>query len=109
MMNRRFTLFALSGLLFAAALALVAGPWADPDPDALSTVARQEGFAGSETGHALEDSPVAGYELKGIENGRLSTSLAGLAGVLATFGITVCVLAVTRRAKDGTDEREEPT
>jgi cobalt/nickel transport protein len=108
MMSRRFARFVLSGLLFAAALALLASPWADTDPDGLRTVARQEGFATSETRHALEDSPVAGYELSGVDDDRLSTGLAGLAGVLATFAITVCVLAVTRSAKDSAEGRKEP-
>ena len=35
----------------------------------------------------MEDSPLAGYGIRGVDNPYLSTGLAGVAGVLLTFGI----------------------
>jgi hypothetical protein len=107
--NGTFRLFAVSALSFAIALAVLVAPWADGDPDGLTKVAREEGFAGAEQRHALDGSPVAGYAVEGVENERVSTGLAGLAGVLTTFGVMVLILAVVRRGRTRrVDEPEEP-
>ncbi len=106
-MSGNYKVVALSGFLFAASLAVFVSPWADPDPDGLTKIARQEGFAEREERHALEDSPLSGYAVKGVDNDRLSTGLAGFIGVLATFGLTMCVLTIVRRKRDDAPGKQE--
>ena len=39
--------------------------------------------------HALADSPLADYAVEGVEDGRLSTGLAGIIGVAVTLALSV--------------------
>jgi hypothetical protein len=99
-------LFLAAGLLVALALALLVSPFADSDPDGLNKVAADEGFASAEQEHDLADSPVAGYEVKGVGDDRMSTGLAGIIGVLLTFGIGVGAFALLRTLRR--EPGEEP-
>lgn len=54
-------------------------------------------FDDSEEAHRLEDSPTAGYAVEGVDDDRLSTGLAGLTGVSATFLIGAGLVLVVRR------------
>jgi cobalt/nickel transport protein len=108
-MRGNFRLFAIGALLLASSLALLVAPWASSKPDGLTKVAGQEGFDRAEREHVLDDSPVSGYSVEGVDNDRLSTGLAGLIGVLATFGVMVCLLAILRRTKASrTEEGKAP-
>lgn len=98
-MRSNVKLFVFAGVLLALALALFVAPWADRDPDGMTRVAQDSGLAGTERAHDLEDSPVAGYEVEGVKDPRLSTAMAGAIGVLATFGITVLIMAVMRSVR----------
>jgi hypothetical protein len=89
-------LLVIAGLLVAAALALLVSPFASGSPDGLNKVAEREGFGHSEREHALSGSPVAGYSVRGIEGDGMSTALAGLIGVLATFGAGLGAFASLR-------------
>jgi hypothetical protein len=89
-------LFVVAGLLVALGLALFVSPLADSDPDGLTKVAEDEGFAEAEQEHDLADSPVAGYEVDGVEDDRVSAGVAGLVGVLVTFGVGVGAFALLR-------------
>jgi cobalt/nickel transport protein len=106
-LRSQLKLFIVAGLLLAGALALFVSPWSSSHPDGLTKVAQQEGFAQTEDRHALDDSPLSGYAVEGVENEGISRALAGLIGVLATFGVTVGLLAVVRGTKDARASRRE--
>jgi hypothetical protein len=106
-MRDNFKLFAAGGLLLGCSLALFVSPWADSDPDALTKVAEREGFGKSEVEHGLDDSPFSGYTVEAIDEDRLSTGVAGLIGVLATFGVMVCVLALVRSVRGRKSEKRK--
>jgi hypothetical protein len=93
----RFGAFVIAGLAVAAALAFFVSPQASSEPDGLNRVATDEGFADEETNHALDDSPTAGYETRGVDDDRLSTGVAGLVGVGVTFALAGGLLLVVRR------------
>lgn len=89
-------LFLLGGLLIAVGLGLFVSPFASSDPDGLERVATEEGFIDSAEDHSFRDSPVADYSVKGVDDSRVSTGLAGMIGVLITFGVGVALFAVLR-------------
>lgn len=95
----------MGGLLVAAALALFVSPFASSSPDGLERVASDKGFAGSARDHALKDGPIADYSVRGVDDARLSTGVAGLIGVMLTFGIGTLLFALMRnlRARAGPD------
>jgi cobalt/nickel transport protein len=93
----RFTAFVLAGLAFAATLAFFVSPQASSEPDGLNRVAMDKGFAEQESNHALDDTPTAGYEVRGVDDDRLSTGLAGLIGVGVTFALAGGLFLVVRR------------
>lgn len=92
----------ISGLLLALGLAGGVSYYASSSPDGLNKVAADTGFAATAEDHPLEDSPVAGYEVRGVSDGRLSGGLAGVLGVIVTFAIGgVLFLAVRGRSDAG--------
>lgn len=93
---KRNLVFVVAGLSVAIALAMIVGPWASSEPDGLTKVAEDQGFAPSEKEHALEDGPVAGYEVEGVENEGMSKALSGLLGVGVTFIVGAGLFAVVR-------------
>ena len=73
-----------------------------PTPEhvnAAAKVAIDKGFAESERAHALDDGPTAGYAVKGVDNERLATGLAGLIGVSVTFAITGGLFFLVRQSR----------
>ena len=101
-MSRLTRVAVLVGLVVALALAGVVSYYASGSPDGLNKVAMDEGFAKGEKDHALDDSPLAGYSLKGVDGERLSGGLAGVAGVGLTFVIAGgAALAMRRRRGPG--------
>jgi cobalt/nickel transport protein len=103
-MTTNTKLFLVAGLLLALGLALFVSPFADRDPDGLTKVAQDQGFASAEQDHDLSDSPVAGYQVDGVDDDRMSTGVAGLVGVLVTFGVGVGafgLLRTLRRTPEG--------
>jgi cobalt/nickel transport protein len=103
-MSANTKLFLVGGLLLALALALLVSPFADSSPDGLTEVAEEQGLSDAEREHDLADSPVAGYQVEGVEDDRLSTGVAGVVGVLVTFGAglgTFALLRTLRRSPDG--------
>lgn len=72
-------------LLGAAVMALVISPFASSYPDGLEWVAQQYEFYRESA--PLFVSPLADYAIAAVPDGLLSTALAGLAGVLMTFGL----------------------
>jgi hypothetical protein len=104
-MKQRTTLgiFIAIALMVAFGLAFFVSPHASSQPDGLDKVAIDKGFAVSEKPHALDDVPTAGYAVKGVDNQRLATGLAGLIGVTVTFAIAgglFLLVRQTRRANE---------
>lgn len=104
-MKSNVKLFIVGGLLLAAALALLVSPFASSSPDGLNKVAIDKGFDDTAAEHALEDSPLAGYGVKGVDNQKISKGLSGLIGVLATFGVGILLFGALRTART----RRSPT
>lgn len=95
----------LVGLLVALVLAGLASYYASSDPDGLNKVAADQGFDSREKDHDLKDSPFAGYETTGVDDGRLSGGLAGVVGVGVTFLVVGgLVYAVRRGQRRGTPD-----
>lgn len=102
---RRTRLFVLAGLLVALVLAGVVSYYASAEPDGLTKVSEDEGFAESEEAHDLEDSPLAGYSTEDVDDERLSGGMAGAIGVGVTFVVAGGVtLLVRRRSRVADDE-----
>lgn len=96
-MTSRTRNFVLIGLLLSFVLAGVVSYYASSQPDGLNRVAIDEGLDKSEKAHPVDDSPLAGYEVKGVNNDRLSGGLAGVAGVVLVFAIGAVLTRVLRR------------
>ena len=93
-------IFIFSGLFVAIALALLVSPFASSSPDGLNKVAIDKGFDGQEEAHELDESPLAGYAVKGVDGERVSKGLSGLIGVLITFGVGLALFAALRSFRD---------
>lgn len=107
-MTRRIRLraFLVAGIVVAACLAFFVSPWASGAPDGLNRVAIDEGFAATEAPNALDDVPTAGYSVRGVDDEGLSTGLAGVIGVAATFAVTAGVFLAVRARRPS--ERPRP-
>jgi hypothetical protein len=88
-------------LLVLAALAAVGGSLASDRPDGLQRVARDQGFAGAERDHALDDGPLADYSVEGVTDEKISTGLSGIAGMALVFAAATAVGAVVQRRRTG--------
>ena len=79
-------------LLVALVLAGFVSRFASSEPDGLTKVSQDQGFAGTETAHAADDAPFAGYAGGGA---------AGVVGVLVVLALgTGLTLAVRRRSPE---------
>jgi hypothetical protein len=99
MTRMRLAAFVVAGLLVALALAFFVSPEASSKPDGLDKVAIDQGFADSESPHRLDDSPLAGYGVRGVGSDRLSTGLSGVIGVVVVFTLAGGGLLLLRRAR----------
>lgn len=88
-----------TGLALSLVLAGGASYYASSQPDGLEKVAGDIGFLDSAKGSAVEDSPLAGYGVAGIENERISGGLAGVIGVVSTAAISFGLFYALRRFK----------
>lgn len=94
--RKRLYLFLAAGLLVAFGLAGLVSGFASGSPDGLERVAEDEGFSATARDSDLAGSPLADYQVSGVENERLSGGLAGLAGVSLTFGLGLLVFTGTK-------------
>jgi cobalt/nickel transport protein len=99
--------FLLAGLLVALVLAGLVSGFASSDPDGLEKVAEDKGFAETAEEHALAEGPLSDYSLRGVEDERLSTGLAGVIGVGITFAFGLGLFALVRRGRGPDDVRPE--
>jgi hypothetical protein len=95
----KLPLFVGAGLAVALLLAFLVSPHASSKPDGLNKVAIDQGFDNQQKPHALGDGPLAGYGVDGVDNDRLSTGLAGVIGVAATFALGLGFFALVRRGR----------
>ena len=93
----RFGTFVVGALVVCLAVALLLAPEASSSPDGLERVAIDEGFADTATDHALADGPIADYAIRGVDDERWSTALAGVLGVIVTFAVAGGVFLIVRR------------
>jgi len=98
----KLSLFIGAGLALALLLAFLVSPEASSKPDGLNKVAIDQGFADQEHDHSLQDGPLAGYGVKGVDDERMSTGLAGIIGVAATFALGAGFFALVRRRQRST-------
>ena len=87
-MDKRLYWFLGIGLAVALVVAGVVSGFASGDPDGLERVSIDEGFDETAQDHTLADSPLADYAVEGVDDGRLSTGLAGVIGVAITLAVS---------------------
>jgi cobalt/nickel transport protein len=87
------------GLAVSLVLAGGVSYYASSHPDGLEKVAGDVGFLDSAKESAVEDSPLAGYGVAGVENERISGGLAGVIGVASTAAISFGLFYGLRRFK----------
>ncbi|CAN5510054.1 hypothetical protein BH10ACT10_BH10ACT10_28330 [soil metagenome] len=87
----------VTGLLVALLLAGVVSFYASASPDGLNRVARDKGFSSTQTKHASDDSPFAGYGTKGVSDGRLSKGVAGVVGCAVVLALAGGLTFAVRR------------
>lgn len=99
--RKNLLLFVIGGLIVALGLAFFVSPYASKAPDGLNRVAIDKGFASAQPSPG--DAPLAGYGVKGVEDQKLSKGLAGVIGVVVTFGIAMILFGFLRtmRARRG--------
>jgi PDGLE domain-containing protein len=94
---RRLTILALA---VAIVLATAFSPFAANSPDGLEKVAEQQGFADrGRLAPVQESAPAPDYAFPGVEDARLASALAGLAGALGVFALGAGVAAAVRRPR----------
>lgn len=96
--------FVVSGLAVAALLVLVVAPLASGEPDGLERVAIDQGFIEEAEDSSASRSPLTDYGVSGIEDDTTGTRVAGVVGVLLTFGVGAAIVGafVLIRKRSGT-------
>lgn len=89
----------VSGLVLSLVLAGGVSYYASSQPDGLEKVAGDIGFLDSAKESAVEDGPLAGYGVAGVENERISGGLAGVIGVASTAAVSFGLFYALRRFK----------
>lgn len=89
--------FLIVGLLLCLLVAGVGSYYASSHPDGLERVAASTGFDDSAEDSAVSDSPLADYEVEGVEEERLSGGLAGILGVAIMAVLSMGLFWVIRR------------
>jgi hypothetical protein len=105
---RRTRALLLVGFLLALVLAGGVSYYAGSAPDGLAKVAADQGIDPAAGDHALADSPVADYEVRGVDDGRLSGGLAGVLGVVVTLVVGGVLFRIVRGGsrRDAAADRE---
>ena len=83
-------------LAVSMSVAVLLAPFASELPDGLARVAESLGFL--ERGTPKVRSPLPDYQIPGLRGG-ISTSMAGVVGVLVTFGLAYMIVKVLHRKK----------
>jgi cobalt/nickel transport protein len=94
----------VTGLLVALLLAGVVSFYASTSPDGLNRVAEDKGFSKTQSRHASDGSPFAGYGTEGVSDGRLSKGVAGVVGCVVVLALAGGLIVVVRRRGAREDE-----
>jgi hypothetical protein len=94
--RKNLAMFVIGGLIVALGLAFFVSPLASSSPDGLERVSIDEGFGSTAKDHGLGDAPLADYGVRGVDDEGLGTGLAGIIGVVVTFGVGLLVFATIR-------------
>ncbi|MFY8254843.1 MAG: PDGLE domain-containing protein [Candidatus Planktophila sp.] len=94
--------FLISGFIASLFLAGVVSFYASSNPDGLEKVAEDIGFIETAKDHTYAEGALADYGVKGVENPRLSTGLAGVIGVVATGVVSTGIFMLVRRKSGDT-------
>jgi cobalt/nickel transport protein len=97
--------FVWIGLLSAVGVALILSPFASQSPDGLERIAEDHGFIGLGQQAPAVEAPLPDYSVPGIGGGWLSTSAAGVAGTLLTFGLAYGVGRWLSKRRAGQHDR----
>ncbi|MEY4291015.1 MAG: hypothetical protein RL130_957 [Actinomycetota bacterium] len=89
--------FLIAGFVASLFLAGVVSFYASSHPDGLEKVAQDIGFSETAKEHTNADGTLADYGVKGVDNARLSTGLAGVIGVVATGVVSTGLFMLVRR------------
>ena len=93
--------FYLIGALVTLILAGVVSFSASSGRDGLEKVAETIGFIDTAKDHAIGDSPLADYGVKGIENDRVSVGISGIIGVAITGVVAYIIfMSLARKKRD---------
>jgi cobalt/nickel transport protein len=93
--------FLISGFVASLFLAGIVSFYASSSPDGLEKVAGDIGFIETAKENTNSDGILADYGVKGVDNPRLSTGVAGVVGVVATAAISTGLFALIRRKSGG--------
>ena len=91
--------FVIVGLVISWVLAVFLSPFASQLPDGLEKVADNLGFIHKGRETQLIRGPVADYTMSGVASETISTSLAGIAGVIITFTVTFTLGMLLKKKK----------
>jgi hypothetical protein len=91
----------LVGLAMALLVAGILSSYASSAPDGLERVAADTGLEQVAAGHPADASPLAGYEVRGVDNPRLSGGLAGVVGTLTVLMLAGGLFVALRRRPPG--------
>ena len=94
--------FLIAGFIASLFLAGVVSFYASSNPDGLEKVAEDIGFIETAEDHTYAEGALADYGVKGVDNARLSTGLAGVIGVVATGVISTGIFMLVRRKSGDT-------
>jgi cobalt/nickel transport protein len=89
----------VTGLVLSLVLAGGVSYYASSQPDGLEKVAGDIGFLDLAKESAVEDGPLAGYGVAGVDNERISGGLAGVIGVASTAAVSFGLFYALRRFK----------
>ena len=103
--NVRTRTLVLVGLLVSLVVAGGLSYYASSDPDGLEHVAEQVGFDSAAEEHANADGPLADYQVRGVEDERVSGGLAGVIGALVVLAVAGGLALLLRRRPGGPEQQ----
>jgi cobalt/nickel transport protein len=89
--------FVVVGLLASLLVAGGVSYYASSHPDGLEYVAEQVGFDDAAEDSATAGSPLADYQVRGVENDALSGAVAGVTGALVVLVLAAGLTYLVRR------------
>lgn len=97
--------FLIWGFAAVAVFTAILSPWASSAPDGLEKVAIENGFDEDAKEHPAGKGPLADYEVKGVQNEGVGTSLSGLIGITVVFLVTAGCLHLLKLGRRSPRDR----